>query len=290
MDVHQNARLTFACRELLVQRIQAGRPKAQVARELGVSVRTADKWLRRFRDQGREGLRDRRSRPQRSPRATPDVLRNAVVALRRQRLTLVTIAAQLGLSRATVARIAKAAGLNRLSKLEPTPVYPRYERSEPGELLHLDVKKLGRIVRVGHRITGDPRDTVEGAGWEYVHVAIDDASRVAYSQVLPDEQGDSASMFLRAAVAYYAGLGVVIREILTDNGSCYRSLVFRATVQALGLKHRFTRPYTPRTNGKAERFIQSALREWAYARAYRRSDQRAYELARWLHGSVRNSV
>lgn len=284
MDVHQNARLTFACRELLVQRIQAGRPKAQVARELGVSVRTADKWLRRFRDQGREGLRDRRSRPQRSPRATPDVLRNAVVALRRQRLTLVTIAAPLGLSRATVARIAKAAGLNRLSKLEPTPVYPRYERSEPGELLHLDVKKLGRIVRVGHRITGDPRDTVEGAGWEYVHVAIDDASRVAYSQVLPDEQGDSASMFLRAAVAYYAGLGVVIREILTDNGSCYRSLAFRATVQALGLKHRFTRPYTPRTNGKAERFIQSALREWAYARAYRRSDQRAYELARWLHG------
>jgi transposase InsO family protein len=284
MDVHQNARLTFACRELLVQRIQAGRPKAQVAKELGVSVRTADKWLRRFRDQGREGLRDRRSRPQRSPRATPDVLRNAVVALRRQRLTLATIASQLGLSRATVARIAKAAGLNRLSKLEPTPVYPRYERSEPGELLHLDVKKPGRIVQVGHRITGDPRDTVEGAGWEYVHVAIDDASRVAYSQVLPDEQGDSASMFLRAAVAYYAGLGVVIREILTDNGSCYRSLAFRATVQALGLKHRFTRPYTPRTNGKAERFIQSALREWAYARAYRRSDQRAYELARWLHG------
>lgn len=284
MDVHQNARLTFACRELLVQRIQAGRPKAQVAKELGVSVRTADKWLRRFRDQGREGLRDRRSRPQRSPRATPDVLRNAVVALRRQRLTLATIASQLGLSRATVARIAKAAGLNRLSKLEPTPVYPRYVRSEPGELLHLDVKKLGRIVQVGHRITGDPRDTVEGAGWEYVHVAIDDASRVAYSQVLPDEQGDSASMFLRAAVAYYAGLGVVIREILTDNGSCYRSLAFRATVQALGLKHRFTRPYTPRTNGKAERFIQSALREWAYARAYRRSDQRAYELARWLHG------
>jgi transposase InsO family protein len=255
-----------------------------VAKELGVSVRTADKWLRRFRDQGREGLRDRRSRPQRSPRATPDVLRNAVVALRRQRLTLATIASQLGLSRATVARIAKAAGLNRLSKLEPTPVYPRYERSEPGELLHLDVKKPGRIVQVGHRITGDPRDTVEGAGWEYVHVAIDDASRVAYSQVLPDEQGDSASMFLRAAVAYYAGLGVVIREILTDNGSCYRSLAFRATVQALGLKHRFTRPYTPRTNGKAERFIQSALREWAYARAYRRSDQRAYELARWLHG------
>lgn len=284
MDVHQNARLMFACRELLVQRIQAGRPKAQVAKELGVSVRTADKWLRRFRDQGREGLRDRRSRPQRSPRATPDVLRNAVVALRRQRLTLATIASQLGLSRATVARIAKAAGLNRLSKLEPTPVYPRYVRSEPGELLHLDVKKLGRIVQVGHRITGDPRDTVEGAGWEYVHVAIDDAFRVAYSQVLPDEQGDSASMFLRAAVAYYAGLGVVIREILTDNGSCYRSLAFRATVQALGLKHRFTRPYTPRTNGKAERFIQSALREWAYARAYRRSDQRAYELARWLHG------
>lgn len=283
MDVHQNARLTLACRELLVQRVQAGRPKVQVARELGVSVKTVDKWLKRFREHGREGLRDRSSRPHRSPTATVEVLRRAVVALRRQRLTLVAIATQLGLSRATVARIVKAEGLSRLSRLEPAPVYRRYERAEAGELLHLDVKKLGRIVKVGHRITGNLRDSVEGAGWEYVHVAIDDASRVAYSQVLADEQGDNAAAFLRAAVAYYAGLGVTIRELLTDNGACYRSRVFKATVADLALKHRFTRPYTPRTNGKAERFIQSALREWAYARAYHRSAQRTYELARWLH-------
>jgi transposase len=155
MDVHKNAQLTFSCRVLLVERIYSGRPKVQVARELGVSSKTADKWLKRYREAGRDGLHDRRSRPHRSPNATVEVLETAVVALRRQRLTLVTIAAQLGLSRATVARIAKAAGLNRLSKLEPMPVYRRYERAEPGELLHLDVKKLGRIIRVGHRITGD---------------------------------------------------------------------------------------------------------------------------------------
>ena len=205
MDVHQNARLTFACRVLLVERIQAGRAKTQVARELGVSVKTADKWLKRYRELGREGLHDRRSRPHRSPTATAEVLRTAVVALRRQRMTLIAIATQLGLSRATVARIAKAAGLSLLSKLEPAPVYRRYERAEPGELLHLDVKKLGRIVQVGHRITGDRRGVRSGPakGWEYLHVAIDDASRVAYAQLLPDEGADCTVAFLRAAVAYF---------------------------------------------------------------------------------------
>jgi len=160
----------------------------------------------------------------------------------------------------------------------------RYERARPGELLHLDVKKLGRIVRVGHRITGNPRDRVDGAGWEYVHVAIDDTSRMAYAQVLPDEGGDCSVAFLRAAVAYYAGLGITVREVLTDNGTGYRSHAFAAACRQLGLRHRFTRPYTPRTNGKAERFIQSALREWAYARAYARSEQRIAALPRWLHG------
>ena len=162
--------------------------------------------------------------------------------------------------------------------------YPRYERAEPGELLHLDIKKLGRIVKVGHRITGDPRDRTGGAGWEYVHVAIDDHSRVGYCQMLPDEEAVSACLFLRAAVAYYAGLGVTIREVLTDNGVGYRAKSFAATCAELGLRHRRTRPYTPRTNGKAERFIQSALREWAYARAYGSSAQRIGALPRWLHG------
>jgi transposase InsO family protein len=284
MDVHQNARLTFACRVLLVERIQAGRPKVQAARELGVSVRTASKWLKRFREQGREGLNDRCSRPQRSPSATDEVLKSAVVALRRQRMTLMAIATQLRLSRATVARIAKAAGLNRLSKLEPAPVYRRYERAEPGELLHLDVKKLGRIVQVGHRITGNRAGRVEGVGWDYLHIAIDDASRVAYAQILPAEDADCSVAFLRAAVAYYAALGVHIKGVYTDNAKAYRGLDFAATCAQLGLSHHYTKPYTPRTNGKAERFIQTCLREWAYARAYHRSYQRRDALPTWLHG------
>ena len=284
MDVHQNARLTPRCRELLVARVLAGRHRSVVARELGVSDKTVSKWVGRFQREGVAGLRDRSSRPRRSPGATVETLQLAVVALRRQRLTLSAIAAQLSLSRSSAARICRRAGLARLSQLEPVPHYPRYERAQPGELLHLDIKRLGRIVKVGHRITGDPRDRVDGAGWEYVHVAIDDCSRVAYCQVLPDEEGESACAFLRAAVAYYAALGVTIREVLTDNGVCYRAKNFAATCSALGLKHRRTRPYTPRTNGKAERFIQSALREWAYARAYGTSAQRINALPRWIHG------
>ena len=284
MDVHQNARLTPRCRELLVARVLAGRHRSVVARELGVSDKTVSKWVGRFQREGVAGLRDRSSRPRRSPGATVETLQLAVVALRRQRLTLSAIAAQVSLSRSSVARICRRAGLARLSQLEPVPHYPRYERAQPGELLHLDIKRLGRIVKVGHRITGDPRDRVDGAGWEYVHVAIDDCSRVAYCQVLPDEEGESACAFLRAAVAYYAALGVTIREVLTDNGVCYRAKNFAATCSALGLKHRRTRPYTPRTNGKAERFIQSALREWAYARAYGTSAQRINALPRWIHG------
>jgi len=286
MDVHQNARLTVACRELLVQRVQAGRPKIQVARELGVSSRTVNKWLGRFQSHGVEGLRDRRSRPHNSPMATDAVLRTAVVALRRQRLTLVAIAAQLGLSRATVARIAKAAGLSRLSKLDPPPVYRRYERAEAGELLHLDVKKLGRIVKVGHRITGDRTGHRSGGdkGWEYLHVAIDDASRVAYAQLLPEEDAECTVTFLRAAVAYYAGLGVRIKGVYTDNAKVYRGRDFAQACAQMALSHHYTRPYTPRTNGKAERFIQTCLREWAYARAYHRSHQRRDALPTWLHG------
>jgi len=289
MDVHKNARLTFSCRVLLVQRIQAGRPKIQIARELGVSMNTVQKWLRRYREAGWEDLHDRRSRPHCSPKATAEVLRTAVIALRRQRLTLVSIAGQLGLSRATVARIAKAAGLNHLSKLEPVPVYRRYERAEPGELLHLDIKKLGRIVKVGHRITGNRTghgggSAYVGPGWDYLHVAIDDASRVAYAQVLPAEDTECTVAFLRAAVAYYAGLGVRIKGVYTDNGRVYHSHEFAGCCAQLGLSHHYTKPYTPRTNGKAERFIQTCLREWAYARAYGHSHQRSDALPTWLHG------
>jgi transposase InsO family protein len=286
MDVHQNARLTFACRVLLVERVLAGRPKAQAARELGISTKTADKWLKRYRDQGRDGLHDLRSRPHRSPSATAEVLRTAVMALRRQRMTLIAIATQLGLSRATVARIAKAAGLNRLSKLEPAPVYRRYERAEPGELLHLDVKKLGRIVKVGHRITGDRHGARSATpkGWEYLHIAIDDASRVAYAQLLPEEDAECTVAFLRAAVAYYAGLNVRIKGVYTDNALAYRGRDFATACAQLGLSHHYTKPYTPRTNGKAERFIQTCLREWAYARAYHHSHQRRDALPSWIHG------
>jgi transposase InsO family protein len=284
MDAHKNARLTPHCRALLVDRVMRGRPKRQVALQFGVSVKSVDKWLQRYRAEGIPGLRDRTCRPRRSPRATVRELELAVLALRRQRLTLIGIAQQLQLSRSTVARVCARAGLQRLSKLEPAPVVQRYERARPGELLHLDIKKLGRIERIGHRISGDRRDRVEGAGWEFMHIAIDDTSRVAHAQVLPDEEADSAAAFLRAAVAYYAGLSVTIREVLTDNGGCYRSQLFRQVCRDLGLKQRFTRPYTPRTNGKAERFIQTSLREWAYARAYSRSAHRIAELPRWLHG------
>ena len=183
-----------------------------------------------------------------------------------------------------MARIARAEGLNRLSKLEPAPVYRRYERAEPGELLHLDIKKLGRIVKVGHRITGDRRGAKgSNIGWDYLHVAIDDASRVAYAQVLPDEDAICCVAFLRAAVAYYAGLGVHIKGVYTDNAKAYRGRDFASTCSLLGLTHQYTSP-TPRALTKAERFIQSSLREWAYARAYGTSNQRCNALPQWLHG------
>jgi transposase len=199
MDMHKNARLTAHCRGLLVDRVLKGRPRLQVALEFGISVKTVDKWLKRYQSEGPAGLADRSCRPRFSPAATVKELQLAVIALRRQRLTFGSIGAQLKLSRATVARICAQAGLSRLSRLDlPAPVQ-RYERCAPGELLHLDVKKLGRITQIGHRITGDKRRRHPHSGWEFVHVAIDDASRVAYSQILPDEEADSAVVFLRAA-------------------------------------------------------------------------------------------
>lgn len=285
MNNHQNARLTAYGRALLVQRVvEEGLRPAEVAQAMGVSVRTVYKWLRRFREEGHRGLWDRSSRPRRCPHATPPECRQQVLARRRQRHTYRQIARELGIGLSTVARLLKSAGLNRLAYLDPPKPDNRYEHPSPGDMLHLDIKKLGRFKRPGHRVTGDRRNTPKrGPGWEYVHVAIDDHSRIAFASIHPDETGGSACQALLRAVRYYAGLGIRFRQLLTDNGAAYKAHAFRRLCRRLGLRHRRTRPYTPRTNGKAERFIQTALHEWAYARAYENSEQRAQYLATWLH-------
>jgi transposase InsO family protein len=259
-------------------------PKA-VATAFGVCPRTVRKWIGRFRAEGAAGLRDRTSRPRRLRQPTPADVVDRIAALRRQRWIGKQIARAVGVSPATVSRVLRRLGMSRLKDLEPSEPVRRYERENPGELLHIDIKKLGRFDRVGHRITGDRtgQSNSRGVGWEFVHVAIDDASRIAFSQILPDEKGESAVAFLLAALAYYASLGVRIERVMTDNGSCYKSFAFRDVCQRHGLKHIRTKPYTPKTNGKAERFIQTALREWAYAQAYSTSDQRAHALPFWLH-------
>lgn len=285
MNNHQNARLTVHGRALLVQRVtEEGLRPAEVAQAMGVSSRTVYKWLRRFREEGHAGLRDRSSRPQRCPHATPPERRQQVVARRKRRQTYRQIAEELGIGLSTVARLLKRAGLNRLAYLDPPKPDNRYEHAAPGDMLHLDIKKLGRFKRPGHRVTGDRRNTPKrGPGWEYVHVAIDDHSRVAFASIHPDETSRSVCQALLRAVRYYAGLGIRFRHLLTDNGAAYQSHAFRRLCRRLGLIHRRTRPYTPRTNGKAERFIQTALREWAYARAYETSEQRGQHLFAWLH-------
>ncbi len=286
MNVHKNARLTRHSRADMVRRIAIeGQTAGAVAAAFGVTVKTVRKWLARFGAEDVAGLADRSSRPHRLHRPTPAAIVAKVEALRRQRFTGKQIAAETGVSPATVSRILRRLGLNRIAALEPAEPVRRYEREHPGELIHIDIKKLGRFERVGHRITGDrtPPNKSRGAGWEFVHVCIDDASRLAFSRILPDERKESAVAFLKAAVAYYASLGVTVARVMTDNGSCYRSRAFRDACRDLGLRHIRTRPYTPRTNGKAERFIQTALREWAYAQAYPNSDRRAEELPIWLH-------
>ncbi len=283
MNIHQNARLTPKGRALLVRCILAGETPRAAAAARDVSERTARRWLARYRGEGEAGLYDRSSRPRHSPRRTPQAVVDRVLALRRQRWTGRRIAQTLRLSPATVSRLLGRAGLNRLRDLEPAPPVRRYEHHRPGDLLHLDIKKLGRFQHAGHRVTGDKTRRSCAAGWEFVHVAVDDHSRIAFSQILPDERSLSAAQFLLLAHAYYGSLGIRIRRLLTDNGSWYRSRHFRRTCRRLGIRHRFTRPYTPRTNGKAERFIQTALREWAYARSYCSSLQRANHLLPWLH-------
>ena len=284
MDIHQNARLTPLGRAELVRRVlHAGQARKAVATDLGVDVKTVSKWCVRFQAEGAAGLLDRSSRPHRLRQPTPDAIVEQIAALRRQRWPGDQIAQQVGVSPATVSRVLRRRGLSRLKDLLPAAPICRYERASPGELIHLDIKKLGRFEQIGHRITGERAGQRRGAGWEFVHVCLDDASRIAFAQVLPDERQDSAVAFLHAALAYFASLGVSVRRVMTDNGSCYRSEAFAKTCRRLELKHLRTRPYTPRTNGKAERFIQSALREWAYARPYPTSAQRTAELPAWLH-------
>jgi transposase InsO family protein len=283
MDVHKNARTTPRSRENIVGRVLAGESARAVADDVGVCESTVRKWLRRYRAEGRAGLGDRSCRPHHSPTATPLGLATWVERLRRQRWTSAQIAMRLQLSRATVARLAQRCGLARLSALTPPAAVRRYEWAHPGDLVHLDIKKLGRIGRVGHRITGDRRGRVRGIGWEYVHVAIDDASRFVYVEVLGAEDAPTVTAFLWRALAWFRRHGIRVRRVLTDNAFAYRSGGFEALCQRLRLRHRRTRPYTPRTNGKAERFIQTLLREWAYRRPYATSAARSRALGAWLH-------
>ena len=282
MNVHKNARLTLRRRQELVTRLEAGESLKRAARRLDVSVPTARKWWRRYRVEGAAGLVDRSSRPHVSPATTAAPLQLAAKVLRWQHWTGAQIASALGISAATATRILRRCGLNRRRRLEMPPVVERYEHAAVGDMLHVDTKKLGRITYLGHRATGDRRGQRRGPGWEIVHVAVDDRSRVAYVELLPDEHSETARGFVRRAVAWFRARGVRVRRVLTDNGSCYRSFGFRATCRALRLAHHRTRPYTPRTNGKAERFIQTLLREWAYARPYYTSAERTGVLPGWL--------
>ena len=283
MELHNNARSCPASRVLLVRRILGGMSVTGAASQAGVSRRTAFKWKRRFTEAGEAALVDRSSRPHRMPRqAHPDRVEE-VLRLRKRRATGPQIASRVGLSTATVARILARHGLSRLKSLEPREPIVRYQRDRPGELIHVDIKKLGRIGRIGHRIHGDRTTRVRGIGWEFVHVAIDDATRLAYAEVLPNERSPSSTAFLRRAIAWFQNRGVQVLSVMSDNGSCYVSHRFKATCQKLELRHLRTRPYRPRTNGKAERFIQTLLREWAYKRPYQTSVQRTDRLPRYLN-------
>jgi transposase InsO family protein len=284
MDYHQNARLTVHSREQLARRVlEQGLTLKLAAASFNVSAKTAAKWVRRLREAGSAGLSDHSSRPHRCPRSTPTPLREKVLALRRLRYNGLRIAMTLGISRATVSRILRRAGMNRLRSLDPPPPVVRYEHKRPGDLIHFDIKRLARIVKPGHRVHGDRTRETRGAGYEYLHIAIDDHSRIGFAAILPDQTSASAQLFFHMSRAHFSRFGFSIRRVLTDNGSCYRDGHFRMLLNKQHVKHRFTRAYTPGTNGKAERFIQTMLREWAYSRTYQISDERTAQLHPWLH-------
>jgi transposase InsO family protein len=305
MKLHANARTCPNSRRLLVQRIEEeGWPLTKAAEAAGVSGRTARKWLARWHAEGEAGLRDRSSAPKRIPHRTPQSTVSLIEKLRRIRMTAAEIAELLELALSTVSLWLKRLDLGKRSRLEPPEPPNRYERSRPGELVHVDVKKLGRFERAGHRVTGSKRGRLTQAtergrgrgvvGWEFCHVMVDDATRLAYVEVLADERGESAAAFLRRAVAWFAERGVRIERVMSDNGSCYCSVIHARACRELGIRHLRTQPYRPRTNGKAERFIQTMLREWAYGRIYGSSVERGRQLKPWLdrynyrrkHGSL----
>jgi transposase InsO family protein len=295
MNLHANAALSLCQRRRLVRRVvDEGWSLGEAAKAAEVSERTASKWVRRYRAEGEPGLFDRSSAPRNVANRTAERRIEAIGALRRLRMTGPEIALCLGMAVSTVSGILTRSGLGRLWRLEPPA--RRYERSRPGELIHIDVKKLGRIQHVGHRVTGSrrKRSATRGAGWEFVHVCVDDATRLAYVEVLDDERPMTAVGFLRRAVAFYAAHGIRVERLLTDNGNAYRSTLHAIACRAAGIKHLRTRPYRPQTNGKAERFIRTMLGGWAYGAIYRSSRERQAALSAWLefynwhrpHGSL----
>jgi transposase InsO family protein len=300
MKLHGNARTCPKSRRLLVDRLEGGWSLTLAAEAAGVSERTAAKWLARWRTEGEAGLFDRSSAPKARPTQLPADRVRAIEALRRLRMTAAEIAEVLGMALSTVSRWLKRIGLGKRSRLTPPEPPNRYERKRPGELIHVDIKKLGRILRPGHRVTGNRRDRFTDArgygvaGWEFVHVCVDDATRLAYVEVLADERGQTAAGFLRRAVEWFSSMGVAVERVMSDNGSCYRSHVHAKTCRELGLRHLFTQPYRPRTNGKAERFIQTLQNRWAYGAIYANSAERTAALPGWVthynfrrrHGSL----
>ena len=283
MDVHQNAKTTANGRRLLIQRLAEGWTIKATAAAFGVDAKTVRKWQGRYALDGDAGLLDRSSRPHHSPTRLGEAAVAEIIQLRRQRLSGPAIARRLGRPIATVGLVLRRRRLGRLAALDPKPEIVRYQRDQPGELIHVDIKKLGRIDGVGHRITGDRRGQKRGIGWDFLHVCVDDASRLAYTEILPDERKESAVAFLERAIAWFATLGVTVERVMTDNGSAYRSHRFRQAILDAGLTHKRTGPYSPQTNGKAERFIQTSLREWAYRQAYHSSAARTEAMRPWLH-------
>jgi len=293
MKLHANARTCPNSRRLLVARIEGGWSVMEAAEAAGITERTAYRWLARFREEGERGLLDRSCAPRRIPHRIPADRVQAIEALRRLRMTATEIAGVLSMALSTVSLWLKRMGLGKRSALTPLEPPNRYERRRPGELVHVDIKKLGRFDRPGHRVTGrktgrKTQTTAAGpgrgvVGWEFVHVCVDDATRLAYVEVLPDERAASAVGFLGRAVHWLASRGVAVERVMSDNGSCYRSAEHAKACRELGLRHLFTRPYRPRTNGKAERFIQTLQNEWAYGRLYGSSAERRQQLEPWLN-------
>ena len=298
MKIHANAPFGPKGRRTMVTRVtEQDWSLTEAAEAAGVSERTAGKWVDRYRDEGEAGLWDRSSAPHSIPNRTPEDRVEAIAALRRVRMTGAEIAECLGMALSTVSAVLTRIGLGKLSRLEPLEPPNRYERKRAGELIHIDVKKLGRIGKngPGHRVRGTRRGTrSRGAGWEFVHVCVDDATRLAYVEVLSDEKAKTAIGFLRRAIAFYAAHGIKVERLMTDNGSAYRSKLHAIACLALKVRHIRTRPYRPRTNGKAERFIRTMLGGWAYGAIYGDSGERTAALSGWLefynwrrpHGSL----